>query len=63
MLVSSVEPSQWEQAIAAYGRSDGLAEVLPAAIVQGLFSLSDAPIGTPEAMAWIERLDAAGRRL
>lgn len=63
MLVSSVEPSQWDQAIAAYGRSDGLAEVLPAAMVQGLFSLSDAPIGTPEAMAWTERLDAAGRRL
>jgi len=63
MLVSSVAPSQWDQAIAAYGRSDGLAEVLPAAMVQGLFSLSDAPIGTPEAMSWIERLDAAGRRL
>jgi hypothetical protein len=63
MLVSSVEPSRWDQAIAAYGRSGGLAEVLPAAMVQGLFSLSDAPIGTPEAMAWIERLDAAGRRL
>jgi hypothetical protein len=62
MLVSSVGPSRWNQAIGAYGRADGLAEVLPAAMVQGLFSLSDAPIGTPEALAWIERLDAAGRR-
>ena len=61
MLVSSVEPSRWDQAIAAYGRSDDLADVLPAAMVQGLLSLSDNPIGTPEATAWIERLDAAGK--
>jgi hypothetical protein len=49
--------------IAAYGQSDRLAEVLPAAIVQGLLSLSGASAGTQEAAAWIERINAAGDRL
>ncbi len=63
MLVSSVDPIRWDEVIAAYGRIDGLAEVLPAVMVQGLLSLSDIPAGTTRAAAWIERLDAAGRRL
>jgi aminoglycoside phosphotransferase (APT) family kinase protein len=63
MLVSSVDPGQWDEAIAAYGRSDRLAEVLPAAIVQGLLSLSGTSAGTPEATAWIERINTAGDRL
>jgi hypothetical protein len=63
MLVSSVHPAEWDEVIAAYGQSDGLAQVLPALIVQGLFSLSDTAAGTAEAAAWIERIEAAGNRL
>jgi Phosphotransferase enzyme family len=63
MLVSSVDPGQWDAAIAAYGQSAGLAEALPAAMVQGLFSLSDTPVWTAEATSWICRIDAAGKRL
>jgi aminoglycoside phosphotransferase (APT) family kinase protein len=63
MLVSSVDPGRWDEVIAAYGRSDRLAEVLPAAMVQGLLSLSDTSSGTPEATAWIERISTAGDRL
>jgi hypothetical protein len=63
MLVSSVDSGQWDEVIAAYGHSAGLAEVLPAAIVQGLFSLSDTPVGSEEATAWIDRIDAACSRL
>ncbi len=63
MLVSSVDPGQWDEVIAAYGRSDRLAEALPAAIVQGLLSLSGTSASTPEATTWIERIEAAGDRL
>lgn len=63
MLVSSVHPGRWDEVIAAYGQSDRLAEVLPAAIVQGLLSLSGTSAGTQEAASWIERINAAGDRL
>ena len=63
MLVSSVDPGRWDEVIAAYGRSDRLAEVLPAAMAQGLLSLSGTSAGTQEAASWIERIDAAGNRL
>jgi hypothetical protein len=63
MLVSSVDPGRWDEAIAAYGRSDRLAEALPAAMVQGLLSLSGTSAGTQEAASWVERIDAAGDRL
>ncbi len=46
LLVSSVAPARWDEVIAAYGTPAGLAEVLPAAAVQGLFSLSDSPDGS-----------------
>ncbi len=59
LLVSSVGPARWDEAIAAYGTPAGLADVLPAVAVQGLFSLSDAPDGSPAAAEWIARLDAA----
>ncbi len=63
LLVSSVEPARWDEVIAAYGPSDGIAGVLPAVIVQGLLSLSDAPAGSARATAWIRRLEAAASRL
>jgi thiamine kinase-like enzyme len=63
LLASSVEPSQWDQVIAAYEPATGLARVLPAVTVQGLLSLSDAVAGSAEAARWVERLGAAAGRL
>lgn len=63
LLVSSVEPTRWDEAIAAYGARAGMTQVLPAVAVQGLLSLSDVSAGSPEATAWIRRLEAAADRL
>jgi hypothetical protein len=63
LLVSSVEPACWPDTIAAYGTSAGLAEVLPATAVQGLFELSDTADGSPEGAAWLARLTATARYL
>ncbi len=43
----------------AYGSADGLGTVLPAVAVQGLLSLADHPVGSPEAAGWIARLGRA----
>jgi hypothetical protein len=59
LLVSSVEPTRWPEVVAAYGTSAGLAEVLPAVTVQGLFELSDTADGSADASAWLARLEAA----
>ena len=59
LLVSSVDPVQWGEVIAAYGPPVGLASVLPAVTVQGLLSLADAPAGSTQATAWIRRIEAA----
>jgi Phosphotransferase enzyme family len=63
LLVSSVEPVRWVETIAAYGTAGGLTQVLPAVAVQGLLSLSDSITGSPDATAWMRRLDAAASRL
>lgn len=63
LLVSSVEPEQWDDVIAAYGSADGLVDALPAVVVQGLLSLADAPEGSTDALAWIARLTEAHQRL
>jgi hypothetical protein len=63
LLVSSVEPAQWDGVIAAYGPAAGLPQVLPAVAVQGLLSLSDTEAGTAAARAWIDRLGATASRL
>jgi hypothetical protein len=63
LLVSSVDPVQWDEVIASYGPATGLARVLPAAAVQGLLSLSDTPAGSAAAVGWIQRLEATARRL
>lgn len=63
LLVSSVEPEAWGDVIAAYGSSAGLTEALPAIAVQGLLSMSHAPEGSAEELAWIGRLNAAANRL
>ena len=62
LLVSSVEPARWDETLAAYGLVEGLAEALPEAVRQGLFTLADDPYG-PDADAWGARLDEACRRL
>jgi hypothetical protein len=62
LLVSSVDPAQWDQVIDAYGPAGPIPEVMPAVIVQGLLSLSDAPAGSADAAAWILRLEAAADR-
>jgi aminoglycoside phosphotransferase (APT) family kinase protein len=63
LLVSSVEPAQWDGAIAAYGPADGLADVLPSVAVQGLFSMSDSTAGSAAAAGWAQRLAAAAARI
>jgi aminoglycoside phosphotransferase (APT) family kinase protein len=63
MLVSSVEPSQWDDTIAAYGTERGFTSVLPAAIVQGLLSFSDTLPGSAGADGWLPRLAEAWRRV
>lgn len=63
LLVSSVEPAQWNESVAAYGTSEGLTEVLPAVSVQALLSFSDTAEGSAEALAWSARIDAAADHL
>jgi hypothetical protein len=62
-LLSSVEPADWPATITAYGNDDGLREVLPSLVVQGLLSLNDHPTGSSEATAWGRRLDGAAALL
>ena len=63
LLVSPVDSAQWDEVIAAYGPPADIVGVLPAVTVQGLLSLSDAPVGSAQATAWISRLGAAANRL
>lgn len=57
LLVSSVEPGQWDDVVAAYGTDTGLRDVLPAVAVQGLLSLAAHPDGSAEAASWVARLN------
>jgi thiamine kinase-like enzyme len=63
LLVSSVEPDRWDEVIAAYGHAGHLDEVLPAIVVQGLLSMSDAAAGSVESEAWGARLRSAAARV
>jgi hypothetical protein len=63
LLLSSTEPARWEETIAAYGTANGLTEVLPSVVVQGLLTLSDLPQGSDEATGWNDRLQEAVDRL
>jgi hypothetical protein len=60
-LVSSVEPTAWDTALAAYGDTSGLAEALPAVAVQGLLSFAFEE-GHDDARAWVAGLEEAARR-
>ncbi len=59
LLVSSVEPARWDEAVAAYGPAVEVTHVLPAVAVPGLLSLSGTCAGSAEAAAWVRRLEAA----
>jgi hypothetical protein len=61
LLVSSVDPDDWQDVITSYGPADGLSESLPSAVVQGFFSLADTETGSADATAWIGRLRAASK--
>jgi aminoglycoside phosphotransferase (APT) family kinase protein len=63
LLMSSVDPVQWDEVIAGYSSATGLRHVWPATAVQGLLSLSDAPVGSEAAAGWICRLEEAAERL
>lgn len=63
LLVSSVDPDQWQDTIAAYGVAAGLGDALPSATVQGFLSLADTSIGSREAVSWIQRMEEAVRRI
>jgi Phosphotransferase enzyme family len=63
LLVSSVAPARWDEVIGSYGTAAGLADVFPAASVQGMLSMHDTAGGSAEALAWAARLDAAAGRL
>ncbi|HEU4949035.1 MAG TPA: aminoglycoside phosphotransferase family protein [Kribbella sp.] len=63
LLVSSVEPKQWDETIAAYGRTVGLREALAAAASQGILSLANTPPESDEATDWVRRIEEAARRL
>jgi aminoglycoside phosphotransferase (APT) family kinase protein len=63
LLVSSVEPTGWDEVADAYGSADRLLDALPPAAVQGLLSLADYADGSAEAAAWNARLACAAVRL
>jgi hypothetical protein len=63
LLVSSVEPGGWSETIAGYGDANGLADALPAAAVQAFLSLAGTACESDEAVAWVDRIGEATRRL
>lgn len=56
-LASSVHPVRWDEVLDAYGTSAGLSAALPAIGVQAILSMSDDAPGSPQAHAWVERLE------
>jgi hypothetical protein len=64
LLVSSVEPGEWDGVVAVADPNDrdGLAVVGPTAISQAILSLSDLPDGGAEAAAAVRRIEAAVER-
>lgn len=63
LLVSSVDPVQWDDTVVAYGHAAGLGDALPAAASQGILSLADTPPGSEEAVGWVRRIEEATSRL
>lgn len=64
LLVSSVDPIDWDDVAAAHGAPESKTQpAWPYAITQGILAFSDSAPGSAEAAGWIERLEAAGQRL
>jgi hypothetical protein len=63
LLVSSVDPDDWDDTIEAYGDATGLGEALPSSAVQGVLSLADTAEHSDSARGWIDRLEETSRRL
>jgi aminoglycoside/choline kinase family phosphotransferase len=63
LLVSSVDPAEWDTTIDAYGGSAGLRDGLPSATVQAFLSFAAEPRGSEQALSWVVRIEAAARRL
>lgn len=63
LLVSSVEPTQWDACIAAYGEPGDMTNAFTSSAVQGVLSLADSPIGSAESEQWQARLREVSRRL
>lgn len=62
LLVSSVEPEQWEGVIEAYAPDyEAFITALPSAGAQGLLTLAGTEEDSASAAAWIRRLEAAAR--
>jgi Ser/Thr protein kinase RdoA (MazF antagonist) len=63
LLMSSVDPGDWDTTIAAYGSSTGLRDTLPSAAVQAFLSLAHEPQDSEQALSWVARIETAARRL
>ncbi len=63
LLVSSTDPTHWDETVAAYGSAAGLRDALPAAASQGILSLADTPPGSDQENNWVRRLEEAARRM
>ncbi|MEO8329356.1 MAG: phosphotransferase [Candidatus Nanopelagicales bacterium] len=63
LLVSSVQPSEWERTLLAYARPVQLNRALPAAAVQGVLSVAHEEEGSPNSREWMRGLEEAGRRI
>jgi aminoglycoside/choline kinase family phosphotransferase len=63
LLVSSVDPGDWETTIDAYGGSAGLRDVLPSAAVQAFLSFAGEARDSEQALSWAARIESAARRL
>ena len=61
-LVSSVDPADWEIALATYGDTSGLADALPSVAIQALLSFAFEQ-GHDNARAWVAGLEEVARRL
>ncbi len=63
-LVSSVEPPLWDAVLEAYGSDEAEIEcALPHALAQAILTFSESEPGSTAAMAWMERLEEAARRM
>ena len=63
-LVSSVQPPVWDAVLDAYDLDEAEVErAFPHALTQAILTFSDYEPGSPPAVAWMERLEEAARRL